>query len=162
FRDAAIPLRAGGDREPDRLAQIPRVAKPPVMNRISSLILFLALVLGGGLALGYLTAPGEWYAGLTRPAFNPPAWVFAPVWTVLYVLIAIAGWRLWERDRTGWPMRLWWAQMVLNFLWTPVFFTAHQIGLAFVVILLLLAAIIGFIVTVWRPDRVAAWLFMPY
>ncbi len=132
------------------------------MNRISSLILFLALVLGGGLALGYLTAPGEWYAGLTRPAFNPPAWVFAPVWTVLYVLIAIAGWRLWERDRTGWPMRLWWAQMVLNFLWTPVFFTAHQIGLAFVVILLLLAAIIGFIVTVWRPDRVAAWLFMPY
>src|SRR5690606_36372120 len=51
FRDAAIPLRAGGDREPDRLAQIPRVAKPPVMNRISSLILSLALVPGGGLAL---------------------------------------------------------------------------------------------------------------
>jgi translocator protein len=58
-------------------------------------------VLGGGLVLGGLTAPGAWYAGLAKPAFNPPAWLFGPVWTVLYVLIAIAGWRLWQRDRTA-------------------------------------------------------------
>jgi benzodiazapine receptor len=132
------------------------------MSRYVSLILFLVLVVGGGLALGGLTVPGGWYAGLAKPAFNPPAWLFAPVWTVLYILIAIAGWRVWQRDRPGWLMKLWWAQMALNFLWTPVYFGAHQIGLAFVVILLMLAAILAFIVTAWRQDHVAAWLFVPY
>ena len=132
------------------------------MNRYVSLILFLVLVLGGGLALGGLTVPGGWYAGLVKPSFNPPAWLFGPVWKVLYVLIAIAGWRVWQRDRSGWPMKLWWAQLALNFLWTPVFFGAHQLGLALVVILLMLAAILAFIATAWRLDRVAAWLFVPY
>lgn len=132
------------------------------MNRYVSLILFLILVLGGGLGLGFLTAPGEWYAGLAKPSFNPPAWLFAPVWTVLYLLIAVAAWRVWRRDRGGWPMKLWWAQLVLNFLWTPISFAAHQIGLALVVILLLLATILAFIATAWWRDRVAGWLFMPY
>jgi tryptophan-rich sensory protein len=59
-------------------------------------------------------------------------------------------------------MRLWWAQLVLNFAWSPVFFAAHQIGLALVVILLLLAAILAFIASAWRKDRPAAWLFVPY
>jgi tryptophan-rich sensory protein len=132
------------------------------MNRWFSLVGFLVLVLGGGLAIGYVTVPGEWYAGLAKPSFNPPGWIFGPVWTVLYVLIAVAGWRIFERGRTGWPMRLWWAQLVLNFLWSPAFFAAHRIGLALIVILLLLAAIFAFIVTAWRQDRVAAWLFFPY
>lgn len=132
------------------------------MNRYVSLILFLVLVLGGGLALGGLTVPGGWYAGLVKPSFNPPAWLFGPVWTVLYVLIAIAGWRVWQRDRSGWPMKLWWAQMALNFLWTPVFFGAHQLALALVVILLMLVAILAFITTAWRRDRMGAWLFVPY
>lgn len=132
------------------------------MNRPVSLILFLALVLGGRLVLGSLSTPGEWYAGLAKPSFNPPAWLFGPVWTVLYILIAVAGWRVWQRDRTGWPMKLWWAQLALNFLWTPVFFAAHQIGLALIIVLLMLAAILGFIATAWRLDRVAALLFVPY
>jgi tryptophan-rich sensory protein len=126
------------------------------------LILFLVLVLGGGLAIGFLTAPGAWYAGLAKPSFNPPNWLFAPVWTALYVLIAIAGWRIFERDRSGWPMRLWWTQLALNFLWSPVFFAAHRIALALLVILLLLAAILAFIAMSWRQDRVAASLFVPY
>lgn len=132
------------------------------MKRHVPLILFLVLMLGGGLALGGLTVPGAWYTGLAKPAFNPPAWLFAPVWTVLYILIAVAGWRSWQRHRHGWAMKLWWAQMALNFLWTPVYFGAHLIGLAFLVILMLLVAIVAFIATAWRQDRVAAWLFMPY
>lgn len=71
------------------------------MNRPRSLTLFIGLVLGGGLILGFLTAPGEWCAGLAKPAFNPPSWLFGPVWTVLYIFIAIAGWRVWQRDRIG-------------------------------------------------------------
>ncbi len=127
-----------------------------------ALILFLLLVVGGGLAIGFLTAPGEWYAGLAKPSFNPPNWLFAPVWTVLYILIAIAGWRIFEHHRGGWPMKIWWAQLVLNFAWSPAFFAAHRIGVALAVILTLLATILAFIATAWRQDRVAAWLFIPY
>lgn len=132
------------------------------MNRYAALILFLVLVAGGGLAIGFLTPPGEWYSGLVKAAFNPPNWLFAPVWTTLYVLIAIAGWRLFERDRASWPMKLWWGQLALNFLWSPIFFAAHWIGTALAVILLMLAVILAFIATTWRQDRVAAWLFIPY
>ena len=74
----------------------------------------------------------------------------------------ILGWLVWQRDRTGLPMKLWWAQLALNFMWTPVFFGAHQIGLAFLIILLMLAAILAFIGTEWRQARVTAWLFAPY
>lgn len=132
------------------------------MNRMFSLIVFLILVIGGGLAIGFLTVPGEWYAALAKPAFNPPNWLFAPVWTLLYILIAIAGWRVFERNRDGLPMKLWWLSLLLNFLWPPTFFSAHQVGAALVVILLLLATIVAFIGTAWRRDRVAAWLFAPY
>lgn len=132
------------------------------MNRWPSRLGFLVLVIGGGLGIGYMTAPGEWYAGLAKPSFNPPGWIFGPVWTVLYVLIAVAGWRTFERDRAGWPMRLWWTQLALNFLWSPVFFAAHRIGLALAIVLLMLAVILAFIAAVWRRDRVAACLFAPY
>ena len=126
-----------------------------------SLFYFLTLVVGCGLMIGFITAPGEWYAQLVKPPFNPPSWLFAPVWTALYILIAIAGWRTWQRNRAGWPMKLWWAQLFLNFLWSPVFFSAHRINLALGVILLLLFIILGFIVTSWRQDRMTAWLFVP-
>lgn len=81
------------------------------MNRELSLLGFLVLVIGRGLAIGYVTAPGEWYAGLAKPSFNPPGWIFGPFWTVLYVLIAVAGWRTFERARRGWQMRLWWRSL---------------------------------------------------
>jgi tryptophan-rich sensory protein len=133
-----------------------------VAKRAPSLILFLVLVLGGGLAIGGLTVTGGWYADLAKPAFSPPDWLFGPVWTVLYVFIAIAGWRTWHRDRAGRSMKLWFSQMALNFLWTPIYFGAHQIGIALAIILLLLAAILSFIVCAWRPDRMSAGLFVPY
>jgi len=132
------------------------------VNRRLALLLFLLLVVGGGLAIGGLTVTGGWYAGLAKPPFNPPAWLFGPVWTALYVLVAIAGWRVWRRDRSGWPMKLWWAQLVLNFLWSPLFFAAHRIGFALLVIVLLLITIFAFIAASRRQDRTAAWLFAPY
>jgi tryptophan-rich sensory protein len=131
------------------------------MNERTSLILFLILVVGGGLAIGYATAPGEWYAALAKPGFTPPGWLFAPVWTALYVAIAIAGWRVWRRG-AGLATAIWWAQLALNFLWSPVFFAAHWIGPALAIILLLLLTIVAFIAASWRQDRAAAWLFAPY
>ncbi len=132
------------------------------MNHRLALILFVVLVAGGGLAIGYWTTPGAWYARLAKPGFTPPGWIFGPVWSVLYVMIAVAGWRVWQRDRAGWPIKLWATQLVLNFLWSPIFFSAHRIGIALAVILLLLAAILAFTVAAWRQDRMAAWLFVPY
>ena len=127
-----------------------------------AIVPFILLVVGGGLLIGFLTAPGPWYEALAKPSFNPPNWLFGPVWTVLYVLIAIAGWRLWQRERPGAAMKLWWLQLVLNFLWSPVFFGLEQIGLALLIILALLATILAFLAAAWNLDRVSAWLFVPY
>ena len=127
-----------------------------------AIVPFILLVVGGGLLVGFLTAPGPWYEALAKPSFNPPNWLFGPVWTILYVLIAIAGWRLWQRERTGAAMKLWWLQLVLNFLWSPVFFGLEQIGLALLIILALFATILAFLAAAWNLDRVAAWLFVPY
>ncbi|HTM73534.1 MAG TPA: TspO/MBR family protein [Pseudolabrys sp.] len=132
------------------------------MRPYLTLALFIVLVLGGGTLIGVTTLPGGWYAGLIKPSFNPPNWVFAPAWTLLYLLIAIAGWRIWQRDLRSAAMTAWFIQLGLNFVWSPVFFGAHRIGLALAIIVALLAAILSFIATAWPRDRVASWLFVPY
>jgi translocator protein len=81
---------------------------------------------------------------------------------VLYVLIAIAGWRIWRLPRTGGAMTAWWVQLGFNFLWSPVFFTLQNIGLALAVIVAMLVAIIAFMVLARPHDRIAALLFAPY
>lgn len=132
------------------------------VQKYISLLVFLIVVLGGGLLIGYATLPGEWYASLVKPSFNPPSWVFGPAWSLLYVLIAIAGWRIWRREPHGAAMKLWVAQLVLNFLWSPVFFGAQRIAGALAIIVLLLIAIMAFMAAARRVDRVAFWLFVPY
>ena len=128
------------------------------------LLLFLALVLGGGWAIGTQVRPDAWFRSLAKPAFNPPDAVFAPVWTILYILIAIAGWRTFGRTAPGHRRAavLWTLQLLLNFAWSPVFFGAHRIGLALAVIVALLLAIMAFIAATWRADRPSALLFLPY
>ena len=106
---------------------------------------------------------GEWYQSLTKPPLNPPGWVFGPVWFVLYLLIAAAGWRTAVRDGLSPRLALWGGQMALNWAWSPTWFTLHQPWAALVIIYGVLAAIIAFIVLSWRSgDRVSAWLFVPY
>lgn len=126
------------------------------------LVVFLVVVMGVGGAIGFVNIPGSWYAALTKPPFNPPNWVFAPVWTILYVLIAIAGWRTFNRDRTGAPMILWVVQMLLNWAWSPVWFSLHAPWPALAIIIALWLVIIAFIAVSWRRDLVSAWLFVPY
>lgn len=131
------------------------------MSRLASLAAFLLMVVGGGLLVGFSFRPGPWYEALDKPWFNPPDWLFGPVWTILYVFIAIAGWRCWHQD--GRPrMALWWTQLALNFLWPAVFFGWQAIGAALALIVVLLAAIVAFIAAAWPGDRVSALLFVPY
>jgi translocator protein len=127
-----------------------------------SLLFFLVVTVGGGLSIGLFTLPGEWYAGLVKPSFNPPNWIFGPVWTALYVMIAIAGWRIYLKIPSGKVMKLWWLALALNFIWSPTFFGAQQLGIALVIIFALLAAILAFIVTSRSADRSASLLFIPY
>ena len=139
----------------------PTTSTPPAAQW-GVLAVFLVLVVGGGILIGFMTAPGEWYAALQKPSFNPPNWIFGPVWTLLYVLIAITGWRTWKRSRKGTSMFIWWVQLALNFAWSPTFFGLQQVGLALAIIIALLASILTFIAVSWRSDRMAAWLFVPY
>lgn len=132
------------------------------MKRPLLLLGYLVVVVGGGLAIGYDARPDDWYVALAKPPFNPPNWVFAPVWTLLYVLIAIAGWRTWVRAPRSIEAWLWWAALALNFLWSPTFFVAHEVGFALLVVLAMLASIVAFVVRSWPRDRVAAGLFVPY
>jgi benzodiazapine receptor len=125
------------------------------------LALFLALTVGGGALVGLTVETGGWYAALEKPAFNPPGWVFGPVWMLLYVLIGIAGWRVWRGRRSS-AMRIWWLQLGLNFAWPLLFFGANLILPALVVLLALLAAILWFLRDTWHDERPAALLFLPY
>jgi len=77
-------------------------------------------------------------------------------------MIAIAGWRVWREDRNSAPMKLWWGQLALNFVWSPIFFSGHRIDIALGVIVLLLIMVIGFIMVTWRQDKIASLLFTPY
>jgi len=115
-----------------------------------------------GRALGVLFPPGEWYAGLDKPPFNPPNWIFGPVWTALYLGMGVAAWRVWRR--VGWraPTFLFLAQLALNALWSPVFFGAHLLGLAALVLASLVALVALTLRAFWRVDKVAGALFVPY
>jgi translocator protein len=131
-------------------------------SSLALLALFIVVIVGVGSAIGILFTPGTWYASLVKPSFNPPNWLFGPVWTILYVLIAIAGWRTFLDRPSSRAMRLWTAQMLLNWLWTPVMFGANLIWPAFGVIVAMLAAIIGFITATRQTDPLSCWLFVPY
>lgn len=107
----------------------------------------------------------EWYQGLAKPKLNPPDWVFAPVWTLLYILMAIAAWRVWRRatgSARGWALGLYTVQLGLNLLWSLLFFAARRPDLALIEIALLLAAIWATIIAFRRIDRCAAWAMAPY
>jgi len=123
---------------------------------------FVILVPAVGSVIGVLNTPGEWYAALNKPSFNPPNWVFAPVWTVLFLMIGVAGFRTFESRPRDMVAKLWIVQMVLNFAWSPIFFSLHRVDVALAVIISLFATIITFILRQWSADRLAAGLFIPY
>tara|TARA_R110002020_G_scaffold4977_7_gene21327 strand:- start:625 stop:1089 length:465 start_codon:yes stop_codon:yes gene_type:complete len=127
-----------------------------------TLILFVVLTVAGGSLVGFFSMPGPWYEALEKPWFNPPNWIFGPVWTALYILIGIAGARVWIRDRGGPLPKVWFVQIALNFLWPLVFFTAERPDLALVVLAGMLVSILAFIALAWRRDRPSALMFVPY
>ena len=142
-----------------------RTAKSKPMGRPLLALTGWVLLCFGAASLGGLFGPGEWYGALKKPAWNPPGWVFGPVWTALYTMMAAAAWLVWRQG--GWakqrqPLLIFVAQLALNALWTPLFFGLHRPGMAFAEIVLLGLAI-ATTLTAFRPvSRIAAWLLAPY
>ena len=137
-------------------------------NQIKQLVVLLAFIVGT-LAVGYLSSLAtavsikSAYAVLVKPSFFPPAWVFAPVWTILYTLMGISAYLVWKtKENIKAPMSIFAIQLFFNFLWTIIFFGMGQYLLAFIEIILLLALIVLTMVSFSKRSKVAAWILLPY
>jgi tryptophan-rich sensory protein len=140
-----------------------------MLGNIVRLAVSILICLGTG-ASGVILTTGknlnDWYGQLNKPWFNPPNWVFGPVWTVLYILIGVATFLIWQKGANHRPVRialgLFALQLVFNVLWTPLFFGQHWIGVAFVEIVVLWLAILAVIIAFHRVSGLAALCLYPY
>lgn len=126
------------------------------------IVCFVAADLGAWLTLQSLET---WYAELKKPSFQPPDWVFGPVWTTLYFLMAIAAWLVWRARRrapTLYPLMLFAMQLSLNVAWSYCFFYLRRSELGLATIIVLWLAIAATLLAFWQSSRVAGWLLVPY
>jgi tryptophan-rich sensory protein len=132
------------------------------------LFVSIAITLLVGAIAGYFTTSGVngWYAVANKPSFNPPNWLFAPVWTALYIMMGIALYLVWSKDTSSdnkqTALVLFGVQLALNFAWSFIFFYAKQPGWAFIEIIMMWVAIL---LTIWwfgKISPISAWLLVPY
>lgn len=137
--------------------------KRDLLGLFAFIILCLVVSAGGGAITA--TSVDTWYQALEKPTFNPPDWLFAPVWNLLYFLMGIAAWRVW-RIQSSKTLRLVYIvfglQLCLNLIWTYLFFGLRRIDLALLEIVILLAVIVANMMMFRNIDRLAGLLFVPY
>ena len=129
------------------------------------LLVCIVVCLGAAGIGSLLTTPSlrPWYEGLSKPRWNPPNWLFGPVWTILYLAMAIAAWLVWRKAGvTAAPMQFFLTQLVLNVAWSALFFRLRSPGLAFTEIVVLWFAILATTIEFWRAVPAAGWLLLPY
>lgn len=138
-------------------------------NNVLALIIAVLLPIIGGGIVGFMTSQdvNTWYPSLQKPAWNPPNWIFGPVWTILYGLIGLASWLIWRKrggqEKQARSALIWYGlQLGLNFLWSVIFFGLRRPDLALLEIVLLWVAILVTMVKFARIDRLAAGLMIPY
>lgn len=135
--------------------------------KLPALLVFLAASFTVAAVGGAATASSvqSWYLTLHKPSWNPPSWVFGPVWTTLYVMMSVAAWRVWRRQEGATArttLIFFSAQLTLNLLWSVLFFGLRQPGWAFVEVLMLWALLVAILRRFWPADRLAAALWAPY
>ena len=136
-------------------------------TRWIGLVLFVLVCVGAG-GLGAVATTPEidgWYRTVVKPEWNPPDWVFGPVWTTLFVLMGISAWLVWKPaglKEASTPLSLFAVQLILNVAWSWIFFGMHQIGWAVVEIVILWLAILATTVAFFRRSKPAGWLLVPY
>ncbi len=145
------------------------------INNFLKLVAAIAVSEAAGVIGSFFTTPSiaGWYAGIVKPTLNPPAWVFGPVWTALYALMGISLFLIWKQHpyilENIRMLRLWklgialfFIQLILNTLWSIIFFGLHSPGGAFIEIIFLWLAILATIIAFAKISRPAAWLLVPY
>lgn len=142
-------------------------AAPSGALQIAALFAFVLVCLAAG-GLGAMVTTPEidgWYRGLHKPTWNPPDWIFGPVWTTLYIFMAVAAWWVWRENgfrNAKLALSFFAVQLVLNVAWSWIFFGWHDPGTAFAVIVVLLAAILVTTALFFRHDIMAGALMLPY
>lgn len=131
------------------------------------LILFIFVCLGAGWLGAIATTPEieGWYKTIEKPSWRPPDYVFGPVWTTLYVMMGVAAWFVWKSGSANsaiLPLAIFGIQLVLNVAWSWIFFGLHEIGWAFVEIVVLWLAIAATTAVFFRRSQLAGWLMVPY
>ncbi|MGD0404778.1 MAG: TspO/MBR family protein [Candidatus Acidiferrales bacterium] len=129
------------------------------------LIVCIVVCLGAAGLGSLLTTPAlrSWYAGLSKPSWTPPNSLFGPVWTILFIAMAIAAWLVWRKvGLTAVPMQLFLLQLLLNVAWSVLFFRLRSPGLAFAEIVVLWCAILATSIEFWNVVQAAGWLLLPY
>ena len=128
---------------------------------LAVLIVLCFVVAGIG---GLVTTPSipNWYSGLVKPSWTPPSWVFGPVWSVLYLCMAVAAWLVWRKGNALVPLTFFAVQLAFNAAWSWLFFGLHSPGAALIDIVLLWIAIAATTIAFWRRSVVAGLLFLPY
>jgi translocator protein len=169
FSDPAAPGAVNAPWLPNRDDPVTfaRAVAPNMSKRYPALLLFLVVTFVAA-AVGSAATAGsvaEWYPTLRKPSWNPPSWVFGPVWTLLYVAMAVAAWRVWRRAESGAAratLGLYGAQLALNALWSILFFGLRRPDLALVDVVLLWVLLLVLLVRFARVDRLAVVLWTPY
>ena len=139
-----------------------------VWRKTFQLLLFILIAEAAGIIGTYFTidAIPTWYAGLAKPMFSPPNWLFGPVWTILYALMGTAAFFVWderyEKTHASRALGWYWFQLFLNAIWTPVFFGAHGLGFALLVIIALFLSIVMMIREFSKVNGWLAVLLLPY
>ena len=126
---------------------------------IITLITFVAPAIGS-FATSSFKEP--WYSEIILPSFNPPSWVFAPVWSSLYLMMSLAIWKIWINNFDGKLLKIYFVHIFFNSTWTVVFFGFHQIGLALLNLIIILIFIIILMKEYFRKDKISFYLMIPY
>jgi translocator protein len=138
------------------------------MSNIFKLVISIAIPVAVGSISGFFTISGveSWYQTIVKPSWNPPNWIFGPVWTTLYIMMGVALYLVWKSDSSGMlkktAIALFSVQLVLNFFWSFIFFNQHQVSWALVEIIAMWIFILLTIFAFANVSKTAAWLLVPY
>ena len=135
-----------------------------IKKKYFSLILILLITFSasgiGSFSVSYFKEP--WYSEIILPSFNPPAWVFAPVWTILYIMMSVAIWKVWISLFDAKVLKIYFIHLFFNSTWSVMFFGFHQIGLALINLIIILIFIVLLMKIYFKKNKISFYLMVPY